>query len=60
MLGAVYPEFLAYNSEDLALYAVAEERLEGRIAAIPDFPEHLADFRRRSAALRTSSVPGAR
>lgn len=51
-LGDQWEEVVAHNAQDLALHSRAVEALDRRIAGMPDFERDLAQYRRRSAALR--------
>ena len=43
----LFGRFLDVNAPDLQLYAEVTAEFDRRVAALPDFPERLADFRRR-------------
>ncbi|MEQ8517030.1 MAG: sulfotransferase family 2 domain-containing protein [Chromatocurvus sp.] len=50
-LGPLWQDAMAHNTHDLALYSLAVETLDGKIAALPHFERELNQFRQRSAAL---------
>jgi len=50
-LGPLWDAVMAHNAEDLALYQLAVQSLDRRIAAEPDFAGKLSSFRQRRAAL---------
>jgi hypothetical protein len=51
-LGELQKTVIDQNSYDLALYQLAGQRLESRIAALADFEARLADYRQRCQHLR--------
>jgi hypothetical protein len=51
-LGDLAPDVMAANSYDMALYRMANQKLDEALAELPDRDARLADFRSRCAGLK--------